>query len=74
MTKRRDVVAELMAAIRYSFDARRENTSRYESDGSLKPVCAPDQHKPFGRSARCAKCGLVVCVDGANLPLAPGEH
>ena len=42
MTKRRDVVAKLMAAIRHSFDARRENTSRYKSDGSLKPLCAPD--------------------------------
>lgn len=69
MTKRRDEVAELMAAIRHSFDARRENTSRYESDGSLKPLCAPDQHKPLGKSTRCEKCGLIVRGDGANLQL-----
>lgn len=74
MKRQRKAVADLMAAITESFDTRRENPSRYEIDGSLKPLCSPEKHKPYGRSTKCEICGLVVRGSGANLPLAPGKH
>lgn len=74
MARQNKAMSQLMDAIRASYDARRENVSRYDGDGSLKPLCAPDAHKPYGNSTRCEKCGLVVRGDGANLPLATGEH
>lgn len=74
MTRRRVAMDQLMEAIRHSFDLSRENPSRYACDGTLKPVCAPDEHRPYGNSVMCEKCGMVVRGAGANLPLAPGEH
>jgi hypothetical protein len=74
MGKRIDWSKRLTHAILEGLNHSRENPSRYTSEGYLKPLCAPDEHKPFGKSTRCEICGLVVRGDGANLPPAVGEH
>lgn len=66
---------ERMLAAMFEADiCRRENPSRYTGTGRLKRLCSSEAHKPYGKSTKCEKCGLVVRGDGANLPLAPGEH
>lgn len=72
--KRVDLLTQLKSVVGEAENWRRENPSRYTGDGYLKPLCEPDQHKPFGKSIRCEICGLVVRGAGANLPLASGEH
>jgi len=74
MPKRIDWHKELMDGLLEAANLNRENPSRYTSEGYLKPLCAPDEHKPFRNSKRCEVCGLVVRGEGANLPLAAGEH
>lgn len=74
MPKRVDWYKELMDGLLEAVNLNRENPSRYTSEGCLKPLCAPDEHKPFRNSKRCEICGLVVRGDGANLSIAPGEH
>lgn len=74
MAKRIDWIKRLEGAIARTAEWDRKNPSRYTSLGYLKRLCAPDAHQPYGDSTKCEKCGLVVRGDGANLPLAPGEH
>lgn len=74
MAKKWPTYERMLAAMAEADTYWRENPSRYTGTGRLKRLCAPDAHKPYGNSTKCEKCGLVVRGDGANLPLAPGEH
>lgn len=74
MPKRVDWLKRHMDQLMETVNIGRENPSRYTSEGYLKPLCAPDEHRPFRNSTRCEVCGLIVNGSGANLPMAPGQH
>ncbi|QJD98637.1 hypothetical protein HH212_00090 [Massilia forsythiae] len=74
MAKRVDLLKESIQALTEAVNLNRENPSRYTSEGYLKPLCAPDKHKPFRNSMRCEVCGLVVRGEGANLATPPAQQ
>lgn len=74
MPNRVDWHKQMMGDLLEVVNLNRENPSRYTSEGHLKPLCAPDEHRPFRNSTRCEVCGLVVRGSGASMPMAPGQH
>lgn len=74
MAKRIDLLKETIEALTEAANLDRENPSRYTSEGYLKPLCAPDEHKPFRNSRRCEICGSVVRGEGANLAMPPAQQ